>query len=104
MNLELVSCFTLPDVRTAVHHHRDDGNLSQTIASEEWCKCTLTKNNLENVKGLFVLLYVYGRVACVHVCICTACVSGARGDQTKALNTLELELWMAVSHHMGDGS
>ena len=41
---------------------------------------------------------------CVHICLCTSCVFGACGGQKRALDALELELQMVVSHHMGAGN
>jgi hypothetical protein len=33
--------------------------------------------------------------------MCAAYVPAAYGDQRRALDTLELELWMAMNHHVG---
>lgn len=42
---------------------------------------------------------------CVYyVCMCATCVSITSGCQKKASNSLELELKMLVSHHVGDGN
>lgn len=35
------------------------------------------------------------------LCVCTTCVFGACVGQKGTLNSLELELQMAVNHHMG---
>lgn len=37
----------------------------------------------------------------LHVCLCFA--GGVHGDQKKALDALELELEIVVSHHVGAG-
>lgn len=34
---------------------------------------------------------------CLHVRVCTTCVSGTPGGQKKVYDLLELELWIAVS-------
>lgn len=41
-------------------------------------------------------------IVCVCMHVCTTCVSGVLlRSQKKAFNSLELELWMVASHHMG---
>ena len=35
---------------------------------------------------------------CLKVYLCTMCVPG---DPKRTLNSLELDLWMVVSHHVG---
>ena len=38
---------------------------------------------------------------CVHaeaLCLCTMCVTGTHGDQKRALDFLELELWIVVGN------
>lgn len=39
---------------------------------------------------------MYEYLGCMHVCMCTMCVSGARGGETWASYPLELELWAVV--------
>ena len=41
---------------------------------------------------------------CMYVCMCATCLSVTSRCQKKAPNSLELELKMPVSHHMGDGN
>lgn len=36
---------------------------------------------------------------CLHVCLCSTYRLDAQAGQEKALDTLELKLWMVVSHH-----
>lgn len=36
-------------------------------------------------------------------CICTTCVPGTSGGQKRTSNSLELELWMIETHHIGAG-
>lgn len=54
-----------------------------------------------------IFIYVYGcfsgMYACVYVCRHTVCMSGALGSQ-KALGSLELELHMVISCHVGVGN
>lgn len=40
--------------------------------------------------------------ACLHVCMCTTCVPGARGH--KVLDPMELELQTTVSYYVGLGN
>jgi hypothetical protein len=42
---------------------------------------------------LFVLLYVYGYLACMHVCLCTTC--SIHGSQNRVLQ-------IAMIFHVGD--
>jgi hypothetical protein len=51
--------------------------------------------------ALFILVcFLYVCMLCLHVCMGTTCVAGASRDQ----KLLELELGMAVSHHVGAGT
>ena len=43
------------------------------------------------------------RVFCIHVCTCTACMSGAHGDQKRAQDPLELWVQMIVNSNGGAG-
>lgn len=40
---------------------------------------------------------------CLHVCICTTCVSGASRGQKRVSDPVELELQMLLSYHVGSG-
>lgn len=40
----------------------------------------------------------------MHEWLCAMGVSGAPGDQKRALDTPELELWIIVSYHVGTES
>lgn len=40
-------------------------------------------------------------VACLHVCLCTACVPGARRGQKRVLEPLGLELLVVMNHLVG---
>lgn len=51
-------------------------------------------------KDLFILCLL---MFCLHVCMCTVWVPGARGGQ-KATDPLELELWVIVSRYVGSGN
>ena len=56
-------------------------------------------------KIIYLFIYVYVWVLCLHICLCTMCMPGACGGQIgRALHPQELELWMAVSHHVGAGN
>lgn len=41
---------------------------------------------------------------CVYICVCICIIymSGAYGNQKRALDSLELDLWVRMSCHMGD--
>lgn len=41
---------------------------------------------------------------CLHVCICTTCVSIVHGGQKKLSNPLELKLQIIVIRHVGAGN
>lgn len=41
---------------------------------------------------------------CLHVHVCTMCISGALGSQRKAWEKLGLELWMTVNYRVGGGN
>lgn len=41
---------------------------------------------------------------CLPLCLCTTWVLGAFGDKNLASHPLELELQVAVSHHMDAGN
>lgn len=40
----------------------------------------------------------------MHVCLHTACVPSVLGGQKWVPDSLELELWMVISHHVGAGN
>jgi hypothetical protein len=40
----------------------------------------------------------------MHVSICSVYMPDDHGEQKKALDPLELELWVVVRHHVGAGS
>ena len=46
---------------------------------------------------VILCMHVFG----LHVCMCTMCMPGAHGGQKRALDLLELQLWMLESHHVG---
>ena len=48
-------------------------------------------------------MFLFVWVFCSHVCLCTTYVPGALRGQTTVLNTLELELQMAVRYTVGAG-
>lgn len=46
----------------------------------------------------------YVRLFCLHVCLYTTYMPGDPQDQKRASDPLQLELQMAVSHHVGGGN
>lgn len=40
-------------------------------------------------------------IVCLHVCLCTVCVTDAKGDQKRVVDPLEVELQIAVCHTVG---
>lgn len=49
---------------------------------------------------LFLCVWVFY----LHGCVCTTCFPSAHSGQKRVLDPLELELRMAVSHHVGSGN
>ena len=37
-------------------------------------------------------------------CVCTTCIPDARGGQQWSLDSMKLELWMVMSHHVASGT
>lgn len=55
------------------------------------------KLDLFNILGLFTLCaFMFG----LHKCMCTMCTPSALGNQQRALDALELELQMILSHYV----
>jgi Flp pilus assembly protein TadB len=50
---------------------------------------------------LFYFIILYAQVFCLHACLCTTYVLGARRVQKRMLVSLEPELETVVSHHVG---
>lgn len=64
-----------------------------------------------NVCMFYVCLMHIFVICVMHVCmmhvrmyIWTTCILDAHEGQKRVLDVLELELWMAVSHHVGSGN
>lgn len=51
-------------------------------------------------KMSFEDLFLFG-VLCLHVCMCTLCMSGANDGQKRFLDPLEMEPQRIMSRHMG---
>lgn len=49
----------------------------------------------------FTFLNLYVQIFCLHVYMCTMCMSGTRGSRKRVSHLLELELLMVLSHHVG---
>lgn len=60
--------------------------------------CSQRRKKATNQCILKKLFLVYMRVFCLHVYMYTICVPAACGDQKRALNSLELELWTGLLH------
>ena len=54
------------------------------------------------IKNLLRFIYVYEGFACMYINILH--VPGACEGQNRVLDSLELELWMAVNQHVGSGN
>ena len=65
-------------------------------------KSTPVRLILSFLNKTVILLYV--QVFCLHVCLCTMCMPGARGVQKRVLGTLELKLQAVVSCHVDAGN
>lgn len=48
----------------------------------------------------FILFCMWECFACVHLCVQFVCLVSVE-DKTKTLDTLELEIGIIVSHHVG---
>lgn len=77
-------------------------SLSRTCRSEVfWLRLT-------DVSDLDIIVYIFPRIKINYVCKCFACmyatcvVSICRS--WKALNSIEMELWIAVNHYVGFGN
>ena len=49
-----------------------------------------------------IILYIW--VFCMHMCMCTTQMPTAPKDQTRASDSLRLELQMVISHYVGAGN
>lgn len=53
---------------------------------------------------IFIYFVLHVWEFCLNVCMCITYMAGAHGIQRGESDTLELELWMFVSHHIGAGN
>lgn len=67
-----------------------------SIHFQRFLNCFLF-NQVKILSFFLDLFYTYECFTCMY--ICASC--GPHDGQKRALDPLELELWMAVSHHMG---
>lgn len=57
----------------------------------------------------FLLRFIYfipcvGVFACIFVCVPLTCTPGVQGGQKRLLDSLELEFWMVLNHHVVQGT
>lgn len=57
--------------------------------------------SLFNFVGVHLRPAFYFFIICVHVCMCTTCMSGAEGGHTRVSEPLEPEFQVALSPHVG---
>jgi hypothetical protein len=52
-----------------------------------------------NIHLFFLKIYL-SYVLAISLCVCTTCVPGAHGGQKRVWDSLELGLWIGVSHYL----
>ena len=55
------------------------------------------------LKGLLILIILFVRAFCQHVCLLSTCMPGAHESQKRVLGPLELELQEVVGCSVGAG-
>ena len=54
---------------------------------------------------MFIYVFIKcAQVFSLHVCLCTTCTQRLQRSEERASNTMELELQMIVSGHVGAGN